>query len=191
MALATNVYTPGQAPNHSAELMQIALNRPDLYKSFSQGYDEAQKRQLALQQYREAKVKADLAETLYPQQSAVQQALLQQKLQAINTPNQPYSSGSAVTPINPNAPKSVSVTTQDGKVITKDNTTPGSPLTIRDANQAPTTVTDPPLVNPFNGPAPSLLNNQVPAQPLLGSPPISDNSDDSTGLNASDFSANV
>lgn len=103
MPLSNQVFTPGNPPDHSAALTQIALHRPDVFKAFSQGYDDAQKRQLQLQQYREAKVKADLAEALYPQQSQLQLAMLQARLAAVQNPTGYGVSPSAITPITTSA----------------------------------------------------------------------------------------
>ncbi len=100
MPLSNTVYLGGQAPDHTAAGISIAKTRPDPYGAFQQGYDDQQKRQAqdianktALQNYRQAVIKADLANAMYPDLLKAQQA-------AIAGTGQQYGvSPSAVTPV--------------------------------------------------------------------------------------------
>lgn len=106
MPLSNQVFTPGNTPDHSNALTQIALNRPNVFKAFNEGYDQAQKRQLALQQYREAKVKADLAQAMYPHILQEQQRALQARMDYYDNPNQYSVQPSTIAA----TPKPISVT---------------------------------------------------------------------------------
>jgi hypothetical protein len=167
MALDSHVFTPGNPPDHSSALTQIALNRPDVFKAFSQGYDEAQKRQLALQQYREAKVKADLAEQMYPGLLRYQQAQLAQKMNYLNNPTTYGAPNNAIAPIS-----------TGGGTTTPAGSAPGTaPAGIPRPVTPDVRLNDPAAgvggfdtTNPFNTPSAGLPNTQVPGITIPSEP---------------------
>jgi hypothetical protein len=108
MPLSNNVYLGAHAPDNTAAGISIAKTRPDPYTAFSKGYDDAQRQtaqkianDAALQNYRQTVIKADLANALYPDLLASQQAALRARLAGYNSPN-PYASdtGGGPNPIN-------------------------------------------------------------------------------------------
>lgn len=180
MALSNLVYTAGNAPDHTAAMLHIIANKPDVYGAFSKGYDDAQKRALALEQYKQAKLKTDLATALYPQQTAYQQALLQARLNAVNNPTTYNSNPSVVTPVDTSNPvKKVITQRADGTTIEQNPNDPGTPPKVYHPD------------NPFNGPSDSLFQNpqnSVPQNnPMI--PGLADNSDSGTPLAGGDFNS--
>lgn len=164
MALSDLYYHGPTPPNLTSAALEAIKLRPNPYQAFSQGYDDQQKRDIALQQYREAKLKADLATALYPQQTQLQQAMLQAKLNYLNGGQNQYgNAGNVVTPVRPG-------TAAAGAGSADGDTGPLAVAGAHDPDAAPAPVNNNPG-NPFSGPAPSLFQS-APALPQQAAPMI-------------------
>ncbi len=126
MALSNLTFQAGAPQNLVSAGLDALKYRVNPYEALAKGYDDQQKRNLQLQAYREAKIKADLATALYPQQSQLQQAMLQARIDALKNPQTYGVNPSLINPIS-TAPVKTAVTDKDGNTTVKDTSTPGLP----------------------------------------------------------------